>query len=74
LSGAISVLGLQSALPRRILRVGTAVLAAGVAVTLAGVRERLVWLMLVSTIVSGIGFGATFSGTMRTVLPLAQTR
>jgi hypothetical protein len=50
------------------------VLAAGVPVTLAGVRERLVWLMLVSTIVSGIGFGATFSGTMRTVLPLAQTR
>jgi hypothetical protein len=55
------------------LRVGTVVLAAGVAVTLVGVREQLVWVMLVGTVISGIGFGATFSGTMRTVLPLAQT-
>jgi hypothetical protein len=73
LSGAISVLWLRSASPRRMLRVGTVVLAAGVAVTLAGVREQLVWPMLVGTVISGIGFGATFSGTMRTVLPLAQT-
>jgi MFS family permease len=74
LSGAISVLLLRSALPRRMLSVGTVVLAAGVAVTLAGVREQLVWLMLVGTVVSGIGFGATFSGAMRTVLPLASTQ
>jgi hypothetical protein len=31
------------------------------------------WLMLVGTVISGIGFGAAFSGTMRTVLPLAKT-
>jgi MFS family permease len=73
LSGAISVLWLRSVSPRRMLSGGTVVLAAGVAVTLAGVREQLVWLMLVGTVVSGIGFGAAFSGTMRTVLPLAQT-
>jgi hypothetical protein len=73
LSGAISVLLLRSASPRRMLGGGTVVLAAGVAVTLAGVREQLVWLMLVGTVVSGIGFGAAFSGTMRTVLPLAKT-
>jgi len=71
LSGAISVLWLRSASPRRMLRVGTVVLAAGVSVTLAGVREQLVWLMLAGTVISGVGFGATFSGTMRTVLPLA---
>jgi hypothetical protein len=73
LSGAISVLWLRSALPRRILSGGTVVLAAGVAVTLAGVHEQLVWPMLFGTLVSGIGFGAAFSGTMRTVLPLAKT-
>jgi hypothetical protein len=73
LSGAISVLGLRSALPRRMLSGGTVVLAAGVAVTLAGVGEQPVWLMLIGTVVSGIGFGATFSGTNRTVLPLVQT-
>jgi hypothetical protein len=39
LSGVISVLGLRSALPRRILSVGTVVLAAGVAATLADVRS-----------------------------------
>jgi hypothetical protein len=72
LSGAISVLWLQSMPPRRMLSVGTAVLAAGVAITLAGAREQLVWLMLAGTVVAGTGFGAAFSGTMRTVLPLAQ--
>jgi hypothetical protein len=73
LSGAISVLGLRSALPRRVLRGGTVVLAAGVAVTLTGVHEQLVWLMLLGTLVAGVGFGAAFSGTLRTVLPLAKT-
>jgi len=73
LSGAISVLWLRSASARGMLSGGTLVLAAGVAVTLAGVREQLVWLMLLGTVVSGIGFGAAFSGTMRTVLPLAKT-
>jgi Major Facilitator Superfamily len=73
LSGAISVLWLRSASARRMLSGGTVVLAVGVAVTLAGVREQLVWLMLAGTIVSGFGFGAAFSGTMRTVLPLAKT-
>jgi len=73
LSGAISVLWLRSASARRVLSGATLVLAAGVAVRLAGVREQLVGLMLLGTIVAGIGFGAAFSGTMRTVLPLAKT-
>jgi hypothetical protein len=73
LSGAVSVLWLRSVSPRRVLSGGTVVLAVGVAVTLAGVREQLVWLMLLGTLVAGIGFGAAFSGTMRTVLPLAKT-
>lgn len=72
MSGAISVLLLRSALPRRMLGGGAVMLATGVAVTLAGVREQLVWLMLVGTVVSGLGFGATFSGALRSVLPLAQ--
>jgi hypothetical protein len=59
--------------PARMLRGGIVALAVGVAVTLAGVREQLVWLMLVGTVISGIGFGATFSGAMRSVMPLAKT-
>jgi hypothetical protein len=52
---------------------GIIVLPVGVAITLAGVHQQVVWLMLLGTVVSGIGFGAAFSGTMRTVLPLAKT-
>lgn len=72
LSGALSVLSLRPIAAARILRGGTVALALGVAITLAGVQAQLVWLMLVGTIVSGTGFGAAFSGTMRTVLPLAK--
>jgi MFS family permease len=72
LSGALSVLSLRPIAAARILRGGIVALAAGVAITLAGVQAQLVWLMLVGTIVAGTGFGAAFSGTMRTVLPLAK--
>jgi MFS family permease len=72
LSGLSSVLALRTVSTGRILVAGIPALASGVAITLAGVHAQLVWLMLLGTIVSGIGFGAAFSGTMRTVMPLAQ--
>jgi MFS family permease len=72
LSGAFSVLSLRAISARRILGGSILALASGVAITLAGVQAQLAWLMLVGTIVSGTGFGAAFSGTMRTVMPLAK--
>jgi MFS family permease len=72
LTGALSVLSLRSIPANRVLSGGVGALATGVAITLAGVQAQLVWLMLAGTIVSGTGFGASFSGTMRTVLPLAK--
>jgi MFS family permease len=72
LSGALSVLSLRGVSVGRVLGGGIAALASGVALTLAGVQAQFVWLMLVGTIVSGAGFGAAFSGSMRTVLPLAK--
>jgi hypothetical protein len=72
LSGAVSVLSLRTIDPRRILSGGIFALTAGVAITLAGVAAQLVAPMLAGTLVAGIGFGAAFSGTMRTVMPLAK--
>jgi hypothetical protein len=72
LTGALTVLSLRTVPTARILGGGIMALAIGVAITLAGVQAQLVWLMLAGTIVSGTGFGAAFSGSMRTVLPLAK--
>jgi hypothetical protein len=55
----------------RLLRFGIAALVLGVFVTLAGVHTQLLSLLLIGTIVSGAGFGATLSGAMRTLMPLA---
>jgi MFS family permease len=71
-SGAMAVLSLRNASARRILSGGIPALVTGVAVTLAGVQTQHVSLMLVGTIVAGIGFGAAFSGSMRTVMPYAE--
>jgi MFS family permease len=71
-SGAIAVLSLRNASARRILSGGIPALVTGVAITLAGVQMQRVSLMLIGTIVAGIGFGAAFSGSLRTVMPHAQ--
>jgi hypothetical protein len=71
-SGAIAVLSLRNTAAWRILSGGIPALVSGVAITLAGVQLQHVSLMLVGTIVAGIGFGAAFSGSMRTVLPYAE--
>jgi MFS family permease len=71
LSGAASVLLMRSTAPNRVVKGGIVALAIGVIATLAGVHQQLVLLMLAGTVVSGAGFGAAFSSTLRTVLPLA---
>jgi MFS family permease len=71
-SGAMAVLSLRNASARRILSGGIPALVTGVAITLAGVQWQQVSPMLVGTVVAGIGFGAAFSGAMRTVMPHAE--
>jgi MFS family permease len=56
--------------PARLLRLGGAGLAIGVAMVLAGVRVGHVEILLLGTLVAGVGFGAAFSGNLRTLLPL----
>jgi MFS family permease len=71
-SGAIAVLSLRNTAAWRILSGGIPALVSGVIITLAGVQSQHVSLMLVGTVVAGIGFGSAFSGSMRTVLPHAE--
>lgn len=68
-SGAASVLSLRNSPAFRLLEGGIVALVSGVSVTLGGVGMASVGLMLLGTVVSGAGFGAAFSGAMRTVMP-----
>ena len=71
-TGAMAVLSFRNTSARRSLSGGIPALVAGVAITLAGVQMQRVSLMLLGTIVAGVGFGAAFSGSMRTVMPQAE--
>ena len=72
-SGTLTVLALRPVPASHALGGGIIALASGVAITMIGVHAQLAWIMLVGTVVAGTGFGATFTGTMRAVLPLAET-
>jgi MFS family permease len=72
LTGAVIVVALRNVAPERMLRMGVASLSLGVVITLAGVQWGLVGVMMVGTVVSGMGFGSAFSGTLGTVMPLAR--
>lgn len=52
---------------------GAAALALGMATTLLAVQLHTVALMLAGTAIAGAGFGASFSGSVRTLLPLASS-
>jgi MFS family permease len=68
-SGAVTVVLIQKAQPGTVMRLGIATLIVGVATTeLATVWMSLPALFL-GTAVAGIGFGASFQGILRTVLP-----
>jgi len=71
-TGAMAVLSFRNTSARRILSGGIPALVAGVVITLTGVQMQRVSLMLLGTIVAGVGFGAAFSGSMRTVMPQAE--
>lgn len=71
-SGAVTVL-LRSAVPRTMMIFGTLALLVGVGVTLLGVNHNSTAALFLGTAVAGVGFGASFQGAIRTVIPLAET-
>jgi predicted MFS family arabinose efflux permease len=72
LSGAVSIFNLRTRAPRLALQVGCTFLAVGVSVLLAAVNLGWLWLFFSGAVVAGIGFGASFLGAMRLLLPLAH--
>lgn len=71
LSGAISIHNLRLRTPRLALLVGCSFLAIGVSVILAAVNLGWLWLFFTGAVVAGVGFGASFLGALRLLLPLA---
>jgi MFS family permease len=71
-SGALTVLLLRTAPPRRVMSLGTALLFAGVGLTLVAIATTSTAVFFLGTTVAGSGFGAAFQGSIRTVVPLAE--
>lgn len=72
ISGALSIHSLRLRAPRLALLVGCSFLAIGVSVILAAVNLGWLWLFFAGAVVAGIGFGASFLGALRLLLPLAH--
>ena len=72
LTASVTVVVMRGWSGERALALGSLFLAAGVSVTLVGVGLHAVALLLGGTIIAGVGFGGTFAGTIRTVVPLAE--
>jgi hypothetical protein len=69
-TAGVTVFLVQRALPRTLLLVGVAALFVGVAATVVATVTMSTVLLFVGTAIAGIGFGAAFQGSLRTVLPL----
>jgi len=72
ISGAISIMNLRLRPPQLALLIGSSFLAMGVSVVLLAVNLGWLWLFFTGTVVAGVGFGASFLGALRLLLPLAH--
>ena len=72
LTATLTVLAIRSWPADRILGAASPLLALGVAVSLAGVHAHAVGLLLLGTVIAGLGFGGGYAGTFRSVIPLAD--
>jgi hypothetical protein len=72
LAAAIAVATLRDWPARRLILSGPSALSIGVAVSLFGIWQAQVALLMAGTVIAGFGFGSIFSGTMRSLLPTAH--
>jgi len=71
LSGVVALLLVRQRAPRAALAAGAAALAIGVGVTLAGVQLQSTAAFFAGTVIAGLGFGAAFNGSIRSLVLLA---
>jgi hypothetical protein len=71
-AGSLAVLGLRNATPQTSMTIGTTLLIAGVGVSLLGVNATSGLVFFGGTVIAGFGFGASFQGGIRTVMPFAE--
>jgi hypothetical protein len=72
LTAAIAVATFRDWPARRLILTGTSILSLGVAVSMVGIEQLQVAALLIGTAIAGAGFGVTFSGTLRALLPTAE--
>jgi hypothetical protein len=72
LTAAIAVATFRHWPARRLILMGTSTLSLGVAVSMFGIQQQQVAALLAGTVIAGAGFGSTFSGTFRALLPTAE--
>ena len=70
--GAASV-SLRNRSPRTLVLLGSAALIVGIGVVLLGVETTDLPLFFAGSGITGVGFGASFQGGIRSVVPLAET-
>ncbi|EGI76876.1 MFS transporter [Hylemonella gracilis] len=72
LSGAVAILWVRHRPPMAVLAGGAVVLAAGLLLTLVGMHRHSTTLFFVGTLIAGLGFGAGFNGSVRSLVPLVS--
>lgn len=72
IAAATSVALFKNFVAEKVVFGGLLTLSVGVALSLVGIQQREVVVLFAATVVAGFGFGSTFSGTLRTLLPTAE--
>jgi hypothetical protein len=71
-TGAVAIYSLRLRPAGQILRLGTAVLPTGMLLILLALHRGELGLFFIATVVTGVGFGASFLGALRSIMPLAE--
>lgn len=71
-TAAVAVHLLRNVDPRRVMQLGSTALALGVAIVLIAVSASSAPAFFIGAAIAGVGFGAGFQGSLRTVVPLAR--